>query len=109
MPGYMGIKMEADTDTDLTGIDLRDVQGNGLDLDPPLGLGTGALSVNTSLTDSVFRDIGYVALVGESFDGWLVRAIEFVNTALDAIDLEYDTLFNGRPSRTNPSTRPRTI
>ena len=40
---------------------------------PPLGLGSGALSVNTSLTDSVFRNIGYVALVGESFDGWLVQ------------------------------------
>ncbi len=93
--GYMGIKMEADTDTDLTGIDLRDVQGNGLDLDPPLGLGTGALSVNTSLTDSVFRDIGYVALVGESFDGWLVRDDQFMNTALDAIDLEYDTYSTG--------------
>jgi hypothetical protein len=93
--GYMGIKMEADTDTDLTGIDLQDVQGNGMDLDPPLGLGSGALSVNTSLTDSVFRNIGYVALVGESFDGWLVRDDQFMNTALDAIDLEYDTYSTG--------------
>ena len=34
----MGIKMEADTDTDLTGIDLQDVQGNGMDLDAAFGL-----------------------------------------------------------------------
>ncbi len=35
----MGIKMEADTDTDLTGIDLQNIQGDGLDLDSALRLG----------------------------------------------------------------------
>ncbi len=92
---YMGIKMEADTDTDLTGIDLRNIQGDGLDLDPPYGLGTGALSLNTSLTDSVFDKMGYFALVGESFDGWLVRDDQFIDTAEDVIDLEYDLYSTG--------------
>ncbi len=93
--GYMGIKMEADTDTNLTGVDLQNVQGDGLDLLPPYGLGTGALSVNTSLTDSVFENIGFIALVGESFNGWLVQDDQFTNTAVDAIDLEYDLYSTG--------------
>ena len=43
----------------------------------------------------MFHNIGYVALVGESFDGWLVQDDQFMNTALDAIDLEYDTYSTG--------------
>ena len=96
--GNYGIVMKADDGVSLVGVNVSDVQGDGLYLSPPYDLDTVALNQRVSLLWDTFSDIGYHGLTVESVNGLTINQTAWTNLGTDAMDFEVDDYPSGAPN-----------
>lgn len=103
--GDYGLLLEANSGVSLTGLKVKNIQGDFINLQAPDSGFTGsshALNTNVSVTNSTFTNAGYHGLTIEAGDGVLFSGDTFSKIGVDAMDFEYDiysTSFkNGKPT-----------
>jgi mannan endo-1,4-beta-mannosidase len=91
--GNYGLFMEANHTVTVTGMNMSNIQGDFIILDPPQNNDTpGDYSLNTAVNiqSSTFTYAGYHGLTVESVNGLTVNNSTFTNMGVDAMDFEYD-------------------
>ena len=103
--GDYGLFMEANHGVNVTGMNMSNIQGDFIILDPPQNNDTpGDNSLNTAVNiqSSTFTNAGYHGLTVESVNGLTVNNSTFTNMGVDAIDMEYDVYSTAFDAQGNP-------
>jgi hypothetical protein len=103
--GNYGLFMEANHTVTVTGMNMSNIQGDFIILDPPQNNDTpGDNSLNTAVNiqSSTFTNAGYHGLTVESVNGLTVNNSTFTNMGVDAIDMEYDVYSTAFDAQGNP-------
>jgi hypothetical protein len=103
--GGYGVFMEADHTVTMTRLNVTNIQGDFIILDPPQNGDTGSdtsLNTNISITGSRFTNAGYHGLTVESVNGLTIEHDTFTNMGVDAIDMEYDNYSTTFDANGNP-------
>ena len=91
--GAFGLFMEANHGVNVTGMNMSNIQGDFIILDPPHNYDTGndqSLNTDVNIQSSTFTNAGYHGITIESVNGLTIEHSTFSNMATDAIDTEYD-------------------
>ena len=93
--GYNGVELQGNSGVSLNELDVQNIQGDGLSLQPNYTAKRGAplrnaLNTNVTVNNSTWNNIGYMGISMESVNQAVISGDTFSNVHEDAIDFEYD-------------------
>lgn len=93
--GYIGVELQGDSGVTLNKLDVQNIQGDGLALQPNYTAKIGSrrrndLNTNVTVSNSTWNNIGYTGVSIEAVRGAVLSGDTFSNVGENAIDFEYD-------------------